>query len=100
MSKETINLRVPSKPAAEYVEHGNFAAELIPTSVITVSDRRFADWLVVEFGCAEVGDKAAGPTRSEKKTTKKAKPQAQAEVSTSGSEITDDSGESQNDGGE
>ena len=56
---EQIKLRVPSKPAAEYVEHGNYNAVLKPKSVIAVSDRRFADWLVLEFGLAEVGGKTA-----------------------------------------
>lgn len=69
MSKETISLRVPSKPAAEYVEHGNFAAELKPKAVISVTDRRFADWLVVEFGCAEVGDEPAAGGTSSAETT-------------------------------
>lgn len=51
---EQIKLRVPSKPAAEYVSQGNHSAELIPKSVITVDNRRFADFLVNEYACAEV----------------------------------------------
>ena len=54
----SIKLRVPSSPAAEYVSQGNFSAELKPKAVITVSDRRFADWLVNEYACAEVGPDA------------------------------------------
>lgn len=51
----SIKLKVPAKPAAEFVSHGNFSVELKPKSVISVKDRRFADWLVTEYALAEVG---------------------------------------------
>ncbi len=51
---ETIKLRVPSKPAVEYVSQGNHSATLTPSGVITVDNRSFADWLVNEYALAEV----------------------------------------------
>lgn len=57
---ELIKLKVPSKPAAEFVSHGNHEAELTPKAVITVTDRRFANFLVNEYGLAEVEESAAG----------------------------------------
>lgn len=51
---EAIKLKVPSKPTAEYVSVGNNHATLKPGSVITVDNRRFADFLVNEYALAEV----------------------------------------------
>lgn len=51
---EKIYLKVPSKPTANEVSHGNHSAVLTPGKVITVEDRKFADWIVREFACAEV----------------------------------------------
>lgn len=65
---EKIYLKVPSEPAANEASHGNHSAVLTPGKVIEVKNRKFADWLVREFACAEVdGDQqpAAGDSGSE-----------------------------------
>lgn len=63
MSK--IYLKVPSKPAAEFVSHGNFETELPAGEVIAVEDRRFADFLVRDYALAEV-DKPKAKTKAKK----------------------------------
>lgn len=58
---EKIELKVPATPAAEYVSQGNHSAKLTPKAVITVHGRRFADWLISEYGCTEI--EAAEPEK-------------------------------------
>lgn len=73
-----IKLRVPSKPAADYVEHGNFAAELKPKSTIIVHNRRFADFLIQDYGLAEVEHLPKPAAPAKKKTAKVKAPAAPA----------------------
>lgn len=51
-------LRVPKKPAAEYVSQGNFGAELKPNGIVETPSRRFADWLIETHGLTEIEPKA------------------------------------------
>ena len=53
--KEIIRLKVPSKPEAEFVSHGNFDFELVPGSTIEVQNEGVARWLVDTHGLEEVG---------------------------------------------
>lgn len=73
---EKIYLKVPSEPAADEVAIGNFSAKLTPKEVITVENRRFADWLVNEWGCAEV-DSPVG-SRQSAEGSEEEEPKAQA----------------------
>lgn len=86
---EKIYLKVPSKPAAEFVSHGNYSATLDPQSVIAVENRRFADYLVREFACAEVANpKPAGKKKKAKAKSKQAQPAAEDTTTADASEDT------------
>lgn len=52
--KQIISLKVPAEPKAESVSHGPHDAVLDPGSTIEVSDERFANFLVSEYGLVEV----------------------------------------------
>lgn len=54
---DSIKLRVPADPAAEFVSQGNFHAELKPKSTIETTNRAFADWLINAYGLTEVAPK-------------------------------------------
>lgn len=97
---EKIYLKVPSKPAANEVSHGNFHAVLTPGKVITVEDRRFADWLVREFALAEV-DKPKGNTSARPKKKKAAKAANATPANTPASEpAKDENNDPEEDAGE
>lgn len=87
---EKIRLRVPSKPAADEVSHGNFHAELTPGKVITVDNRRFAEWLVNEWGCAEI-DKPETSSKSKAKRKSAAKSEPVEEATETTEETEEDS---------
>jgi hypothetical protein len=58
MEKPIYKLRVPSQLPdgfPEVVSHGNREAVLDPGSTIETHDRRFADWLIAEYGLEEKG---------------------------------------------
>lgn len=58
---EKIRLKVPSAPAAEFVSQGYLRADLQPDGVVETDSRQFADYLIGEFGLAEIGE----PQRSD-----------------------------------
>lgn len=89
---EKIYLKVPSKPEAEEVSHGNFTAKLTPKAVITVDNRKFADELIREYGLAEV-DKPTKATQPKAKKKPATKPQPEAAAETSATEATEDENE-------
>ncbi|HQU84501.1 MAG TPA: hypothetical protein PKY59_15290 [Pyrinomonadaceae bacterium] len=46
--------KVTRQQVLEYVSHGEDGAELKPDSIIETSSRKFADWLIREYGLEEI----------------------------------------------
>ena len=55
---EEIKLKVPENPKSEFVAQGNFHAELKPNSTIEVTSRKFADFMIENYGLTEIKPKA------------------------------------------
>lgn len=50
VSKKEVKVR----QSIEYVSHGEHGAELKPNSIVETTSRKFADWLIREYGLEEV----------------------------------------------
>ncbi|MBS1793353.1 MAG: hypothetical protein JSS81_05835 [Acidobacteria bacterium] len=61
------------KQTVEFVSHGNYEADLTPGSTVTTTSRKFADWLVGEFGLEEISDPSDDAEPQASKKTKAAK---------------------------
>lgn len=48
-----ILLKVPEEVEAEFVNQGNFEAQLTAGKTISITSRKFADYLIREFGLEE-----------------------------------------------
>lgn len=65
-----IKLKVPKRKLPEFVNQGNFSAELQPGKTIETISREFADFLVREFGLTELSanDETGAKTDQQEET--------------------------------